>query len=84
MPDTQNVRLIYLVLFGWSGVEFGRIGHFEGLGSVLGLTPHGLLPAVLDRATGPHADLTTGPLNAVYTDHLFRLNPVTRTTQKRR
>lgn len=60
----------YLFLFGQSSVEFSRIGHFEGLGAVLGLTPDRLLPAVLDGAAGPHADLP-GPLNAVYPDHLL-------------
>ncbi len=54
------------------------------LGAVLGQTPDRLLPAVLDRAAGPHADLP-GPLNAVYPDHLLRLKPFhTHTAPERR
>lgn len=74
----------YLLLFGQPSVEFSRIGHFERLGAVLGLTPDRLLPAVLDRAAGPHADLP-GPLNTVYPDHLLRLKPFrTHTAPERR
>lgn len=61
----------YLLLLGQSGVEFGRIGHFEGLGAVLGLTPERLLPAVLHGPAGPHADLPRA-LNTVHPDHLRR------------